>query len=44
MEDEVNVLLQGRISLFHPEIYVPSIYCARYFTILKEKSFLFCPD
>lgn len=44
MDDEANVLLQGRIVLSHSEIYVPSIYCEQYFTILNEKSFLSCSD
>lgn len=44
MDDEVNVLLQGGITLSYSEIYVASIYCGKYFTILKEKSFLSCSD
>lgn len=44
MDDEVNVLLCGRIALSHSEVCVTSIYCAQYFTIIKEKSFFSCSD
>lgn len=41
MDDEANVL-QGGIGISYSKIYVASIYCGQYFTILKEKSFSSC--
>jgi len=40
MDDEANVLQRGK-GISYYKIYVTSVYCGRYFTILKAKSYFF---